>query len=105
MDHLLVIDSMAAQELFISSQEGSGVDLRSCQISATQPPGLRMRANSARVSTWGNQWKACPAMTKSTLCVTEAGALRGALAHFELRIVCQVALAGFPHLAIRLDAD
>ena len=35
--------------------------------SATCPPGLRTRAISGIATSWSNQWKACAAMTTSTL--------------------------------------
>src|SRR5215831_2748568 len=41
---------------------------RSCQTTTTQPAGLRMRRNSRPASSTLNQWKAWPAVMKSTDC-------------------------------------
>ena len=38
---------------------------RSFHISTIQPSGFKIRVNSARVAGISNQWKACPATTKS----------------------------------------
>ena len=74
-------------------------------MSTTQPPGLRVRANSVRARWGSNQWNAWAAATKSTLASSSVVASAVPATLVKRGVPSQPALGRPSHLPVGLDPE